>query len=111
MRIVDDAAFARVHVFPYSLRKGTVAAKKTQVDGALKRERAEILGKKAKEAEEKFLRMQIGKQAVVLFEEEGGYTENYVRAYAEGAEEGRLCRVRILGTERNGVRAVIEEKL
>ena len=111
VRIVDDAAFARVHVFPYSLRKGTVAAKKAQVDGALKRERAEILGKKAKEAEEKFLRVQIGKLAVVLFEEEGGYTENYVRAYAEGAEEGRLCRVRILGTERNGVRAVIEEKL
>lgn len=111
VRIIGEAGFARVHVFPYSVRRGTVAAKRAQIGDAVKRERAEILGRAAKEAEEKFLRSQIGKQAVVLFEADGGYTENYVRVYAENVNEGELCRVRLLRQEKNGIFAVVEERL
>jgi len=109
LSIVSEAGFAHVHVFPYSVRGGTVAAKKEQLPVSVKTERAERLGEEAKKQEEKFIAKQIGREAVVLFEEDGGYTENYVRAYAPNAHEGELCRVKITGFKQNGVSAEIIE--
>jgi threonylcarbamoyladenosine tRNA methylthiotransferase MtaB len=43
MKLVDDCGLTFLHVFPYSKRPGTPAAKMPQVDGAVIKERARQL--------------------------------------------------------------------
>lgn len=82
---LKEIGFARSHVFVYSMREGTVAAKRSdQVDPAVKLERSHKMQLAAVECEKAFLQSQIGLAAKVLLETEidgvwEGYTENYTR--------------------------------
>ena len=102
---VQAVALARIHVFPYSRRKGTVAdAMPDQVDEALRRARAKKLIGVGNQLERRFVQGLVGTCQQVLFEQaagEGlseGYTGQYVRVRA-AANPGELCRVRIDGAE------------
>ena len=95
------AALARIHVFPYSRRKGTVAdAMEGQVDEAVKHERAKRLIELGNRLERRFVQELVGTCQQVLFEQpagEGlaeGYTGQYVRVRA-GAVPGQIARVRL----------------
>jgi len=85
--------FARIHVFPYSARQGTMATKMTgQVTDKLKRERINLMLELAEESMKKYDESFIGRETSVLWEklEKGrwsGLTGNYIRVYAEHAEE------------------------
>ena len=58
--------FAKIHVFPYSLREGTKAATMTdQVEGTTKKERAKALGEVSKELEINYMNKFIGKDLLV----------------------------------------------
>lgn len=100
---IGEIGFARSHVFAYSIRSGTVAAKlPDQIDGAEKSSRAEIMGKAAAQAEKKFLLSQVGLTSPVLFEQcKGGivegYTKNYTLVKTAGSKElcGKIMDVRI----------------
>lgn len=95
--------FYKMHIFKYSPREGTLAAKMTnQIDGNIKEERSqkliELSNKNERECNEKY----IGKSAEVLFEEEkdglwSGYTKNYVRVFVESDEnlENKILKVEI----------------
>ena len=91
-----EIAFARIHVFPYSLRKGTAAASMPgQLAKAVKETRARELISVGRELELAFVRSQIGKTVEVLMEDDGtGYTRNYVRVHCPG-DPGQLVNVRI----------------
>ncbi len=102
LSIIKEAKFAHVHAFPFSPREGTVAAKLPDLPASLKRERMERLAAVANEAERAYHARFLGKEAIALFEEDGGYTSNYLRVCAEGAREGDLARVLLQG-ERGGV--------
>lgn len=103
LAIVEEAGFARVHVFPYSPREGTVSFRREDTPAEIKKERAARLAKAGAQAERRFLQKQIGRVAEVLFEEDGGYTENYVRVHASGAREGELEKVKIIKINDGGV--------
>lgn len=81
---LDEIKFAKMHVFPYSMRKGTVAAKmKNQVDMEIKKERTHKLIELSNKNENEFLSNMIGKSLDVLFEEyendySKGHTTNYI---------------------------------
>lgn len=107
LSMIEEAGFARVHVFPYSPREGTVAFKREDTPAKIKKSRTAQLLAAADRAEKKFLQRQIGKTFEVLFEEDGGYTENYVRVHAMGAREGELLKVKIVKAEDQGVLAEI----
>ncbi len=107
LSIVEEAGFSRVHVFPYSPREGTVAYKRGDTPAEIKKRRTAELLAAADRAEKIFLEKQLGKEAEVLFEEDGGYTENYVRVHAEGAREGELKKVVIKKITDRGVIAEI----
>lgn len=109
--VVSEAAFAHVHCFPFSRREGTAAAKMNDLPYAVKRERMRVLQQAAGAQEEAFLARFAGREAVVLFEDDGGYTENYIRVYADGAHEGQLCRVRLKERLKDGYSAEIKEIL
>ena len=104
---VEEIGFARSHVFVYSIRKGTVAAKRTdQVDPYIKQKRAKIMGDICANLEKEFLKSQIGKTCKVLFEtgENGyfeGYTENYTRVMVKTDKtlEGQILPVKLLKAE------------
>ena len=102
---VQEIRLARIHVFPYSRRKGTLAdAMPDQVDEALRRARAKKLIALGNQLEARFVQGLVGTCQQVLFEQpagEGmseGYTGQYVRVRAV-ARPGELCRVRIDGAE------------
>ena len=111
LAIVEDAGFSRVHAFPFSPREGTNAFKLKDLPAKIKRERMGRMLEAAARAEEKYIARFIGRERIALFEEDGGYTENYLRVYAEGAREGGLYRVRLTERTGDGVRAEIIEEI
>lgn len=82
---VREMAFSDLHVFPYSRRKNTPAAKrKDQIHGDVKKERAREMIELGREMHREFIEKLSGKSYPVLFEEEKddlyfGYTPNYLR--------------------------------
>lgn len=95
--------FYKMHIFKYSPREGTLAAKMTnQVDGNIKEERSQKLIELSNKNEKEYNEKYIGKSVEVLFEEEkdglwSGYTKNYVRVFVSSDEnlENRLQEIDI----------------
>lgn len=105
-RFVNEIGFSRIHVFPYSPRKGTPAAKhKNQLPGNIKQLRSKELIKIGDENTQKFNEKFIGSTLDVLFEEQSkvdmdfieGYTTNYIRvlAKADTSFEGKILPVEL----------------
>ena len=111
LSIVEEAGFARVHAFPYSSRPGTVAAKKKQLPAEVKRERMTRMLACAQRAEERYLARFAGRTLTALFEEDGGYTANYIRVYADGAREGCMYEVTLERREKDGYHAVLKKEI
>lgn len=102
LRFVEKAAFARIHVFPYSRRSGTLADRMpNQVPQAVKNRRAQELIALGNKLEASYAKELIGQDAEVLFEQPAGdglcegYTKTYVRVRAQ-AQPGELKTVRIV---------------
>lgn len=92
--LIDDCGLAYVHVFPYSPRDGTPAARMPQVDQGLRKARAAILRNKAAEAFDAFLRSKIGTPASVLMEAGGiGRGEDFA-PYRLDAPQGHILSLR-----------------
>ena len=81
---LEQIKFYKMHVFKYSPRKGTIAAKnKNQIDGNIKEERSKKLIELSDKNEKEYNESYIGKKVEVLFEEEKqgiyqGHTKNYI---------------------------------
>ncbi|MBP3410396.1 MAG: tRNA (N(6)-L-threonylcarbamoyladenosine(37)-C(2))-methylthiotransferase MtaB [Clostridia bacterium] len=102
---VRKVGFARIHAFPYSRRKGTVADRmEGQVDENKKHVRTNQLIELGNKLEEDFVKELVGSTQQVLFEVEAGeglaegYTGQYVRVRAK-AKPGEIHPVRITGAE------------
>lgn len=105
--IVEEVGFSKIHVFKYSKRKNTPAAKmNNQVDGNIKKKRSEKLIKVGEIYSEKFKRLNMNIPKSVLFEEQHdneyyGYTTNYIRVKAKSDVDltNKIKQVEILDTE------------
>lgn len=95
---VKDIGFEKVHIFPYSVRKGTAAERfDGQVEKAVKERRAKELEKVCSQIRQEFLLSNVGRTVSVLFEKEKGdgwhrgYTMNYtpVKVRAQSGESWR----------------------
>ena len=93
---VDEIAFSGMHVFKYSQRSGTPAAKyEHQVKPQVKDARSKVITAIAKKNEEKFKKAFIGRSKPVLYEQpfDGqkslfeGLTDNYIRVVSESQED------------------------
>ncbi|RMF10560.1 MAG: tRNA (N(6)-L-threonylcarbamoyladenosine(37)-C(2))-methylthiotransferase MtaB [Alphaproteobacteria bacterium] len=83
LRLVDQCDLTFLHVFPYSARKGTPAARMPQVPVKIRKERAARLRTKGAERRDRFLDAQIGKPARVLVEKvEGGQATGHSETFA-----------------------------
>ncbi|MDE6274108.1 MAG: tRNA (N(6)-L-threonylcarbamoyladenosine(37)-C(2))-methylthiotransferase MtaB [Clostridiales bacterium] len=103
LSVIEEARFARVHCFPFSPREGTVAYRMKDLPASVKKERMGRILNAAEAAEKEYLARFAGQELTALFEEDGGYTENYIRVYLDGAQEGELVKVRLTGYTRDGM--------
>lgn len=89
-KFAESCGFSKMHIFPFSARKGTPAEKFAgAVTEAVKKERADILGRIDETMHKTFLQAMVGQNAEVLFEQpagEGyfeGLTGNYQRVFVK----------------------------
>jgi threonylcarbamoyladenosine tRNA methylthiotransferase MtaB len=81
-KLVQEAKLQYLHVFPYSERDGTPAARMPQVERGLRKRRAKILIEEGKKELEEFSKSYIGKKALVLTEKNNiGMTENFLKIH------------------------------
>lgn len=97
--IVDACGLTYLHVFPFSPRRGTPAARMPQVPAALVKERAARLREKGGAALASYLSGQRGRVVDVLVESDGrGRTPQFAEVEFRGeqvAEAGEIIRARI----------------
>ena len=98
----DYIGFAKVHVFSYSRRKGTVADKMpNQVDPSVKNIRSKLMIEHTDNKRSEFLKSQVGLKEEVLFEivnRSGyyeGYTKNYTPVYVK-SDENIIGQIRLV---------------
>lgn len=86
----EEIGFSKIHVFPYSPKKGTPAAeRKDQLPNAVKQQRSHDLIAVSERMTEAFLQAHVGKEKEVLFERMvapnvyEGHTTNYMKVHAK----------------------------
>jgi threonylcarbamoyladenosine tRNA methylthiotransferase MtaB len=99
LRLVEDCGLTFLHVFPFSPRKGTPAARMPQVKGPLIRERAARLRAAGDAALARHLAAQVGMTHRVLLEgPRMGRTEQFTEVdFASDQPEGQIVSARIAG--------------
>lgn len=87
-KFAESCGFSKMHIFPFSARKGTPAEKFAgAVTEAVKKERADILGRIDETMHKTFMQAMVGQTAEVLFEQPAGedyfegLTGNYQRVF------------------------------
>jgi threonylcarbamoyladenosine tRNA methylthiotransferase MtaB len=97
--LVAEAGLDYLHVFPYSARPGTPAARMPALPGGVVRERAARLRAAGAAALARALKARIGTQAAVLVEREGyGHSEHYAPVRFAGAGRiGEILAVHLTG--------------
>ncbi len=115
LRFAEKIGFEKVHVFPYSQRKGTRAAEfPNQVEKAVKEERAHKMIALTNRIRADFLKAQIGKTVEVLAEtkdENGcctGYTANYTPVkILSGAQCNEYYKIKITAADEDSCEGVL----
>ena len=105
-KFAESCGFSKMHIFPFSARKGTPAEKFAgAVTEAVKKERADILGRIDETMHKAFLQAMVGQTAEVLFEQPAGedyfegLTGNYQRVFVKSGGRnlsGEILPVKII---------------
>ena len=100
LKLIAEAGLTWLHVFPYSPRDGTPAARMPQHSASVIKSRAADLRQAAKDAEHAFLQTRLGQTEEVLLETGGvGHTAQFAKArlISDGAQAGQIYPVRVRG--------------
>lgn len=90
--LVEEADLTYLHIFPYSEREGTPAAKMPQVPHEVRKERAARLRQLGQQQEQALYRRSIGTQAQILMEENGiGRSEQFIPVRCAALQAGELA--------------------
>ena len=102
---VDKIRFTKIHVFPFSLRKGTKAEElPNHIDEVTKKRRVKILISKSEELEKEYMSKYINKEVIFIPEvyRDGyliGHTGNYLLVKYKGDEKLLHCDVKVKGVK------------
>ncbi len=118
----QQADFANIHVFPFSLRPGTEAAEMPhQVRDEIKKERTQRMLQLAKDCRRSFWQQFIGQTISVLWEKEinpgrgiySGLTGNYIRVFTQSQEPltNKIAAVKLMGFCNRGMWGELESKV
>ena len=96
--IIDEAGLTHLHVFPFSPRNGTPAARMPQLDRGLIKERAARLRTKGDAVLQSWLDSYVGSTATVLVEAGNiGRTEQFTPVTVSNIEPGTIVDMHIAG--------------
>ena len=92
IKLVEECGLTWLHIFPYSKRDGTPAARMPQIDGRTIKSRAELLRSLGKKVRSKHLKEQIGRKHKVLMESSVlGRTEQFAEVlFSSPKQEGSI---------------------
>ncbi|MEQ8744603.1 tRNA (N(6)-L-threonylcarbamoyladenosine(37)-C(2))-methylthiotransferase MtaB [Parasphingorhabdus sp.] len=102
LAIIDQCDIVHGHIFPYSPKQGTPAAKMPQLDGNVIKERAKILRKTVARRAQQWRQTLVGSRQNILAEMSGsaGYAENFASVRFDGsASRGQIVAVEITGVQ------------
>ena len=108
LKLVQDCDLTWLHVFPYSKRDGTPAAKiPNQIDGNIIKARAAQLRAAGEQQVDRHLRNQIGKTHNILMENPNmGRTEQFTEVvFDQPQTEGQIVRAKISGVSGQQLKA------
>ena len=96
LSIVAECGIVHGHIFPYSPREGTPAARMPQLDRATIKARAAELRAAVRQTRDTWLESLLGHEYEVLAEKDGsGYTPHFARvALPEGTRPGQIVTIR-----------------
>ena len=98
VRLAEEADIAHLHVFPYSPRPGTPAARMPQLDRSLVKDRAARLRAIGHRLHQSHLDRMVGTRQWLLVENNGlAHTENFTLVAAAGLRPGELVPATITG--------------
>ena len=98
LSIIDEAELTHLHVFPYSARPGTPAAKMPPVEPALIKERAARLRQRGEERAQAFYQSNVQQTHAVLMERHGqGRNHQFTRVFVDDVPAGQVVPVKITG--------------
>jgi len=114
-RFCQQAGFANIHVFPFSPRPGTEAARMPhQVGDGVKKERTYKMLELSQSCRRNFYDQFLGQTMQILWEKEtnpgsgiySGLTDNYIRMFARSEEPltNKITSVKLVGFHEQGMR-------
>lgn len=97
LKLVDDCAIIAAHIFPFSPRPNTPAARMPQLAHEVVKARAARLRRVAAGRRSRWLDSLVGTAGRVLIEGDGkGHADNFAPVAVEGAQRGEVIRARIV---------------
>jgi len=117
-RFCERIGFAGLHIFPYSARPGTVAARMAHnVQQETKKKRSQRMLHLARKSAQSFRRRFLSRSLAVLWEEEkrdgiwSGLSDNYIRVFSKSEEQlrNRLLSVRLTREHGSGLWGSVED--
>ena len=107
LKLIDDCDIIAAHIFPFSPRPTTPAARMPQVELKAVKARAARLRDRAAGRRTRWLDGLIGSTQPLLVEGEGqGHTDNFAPLAIAGASRGEMGRARIIGRDGDQLRGV-----
>ncbi len=104
LKIVGEADLTYLHVFPFSPREGTPAARMPQVSRRVGKERAAKLRALGEQQYNRFIATRVGEIENVLVEHDGlGRTEQFVPIAVPGHGPGEIAPVRVTSLSADGL--------
>jgi threonylcarbamoyladenosine tRNA methylthiotransferase MtaB len=106
LKLLDDCDIIAAHIFPFSPRPNTPAARMGQLPREIVKARAALLREKAAERRRRWLNGLVGTIQPVLVENGGkGHADNFAPVRLEGAARGDAGLARIVGCDGDQLKA------
>ncbi len=110
LQLIDACDITYLHVFPYSERAGTPAARMPQVEKHIRKERAARLRAKAALKMQAYFAAQVGAYADILVEKTdgSGHTAHFAPVKLEGGfTVGKIAHAKIIGSDAKSLYAEV----
>lgn len=113
--LAQKVKFGKIHCFPFSAKKGTLAATYKNIDASIKNERMNRLESLASKLQDEYNTKYVGQELNVLIEEieddyYTGYSENYIKCYFKSDKEypiGQILKVTGVKLLKEGLEVVV----
>ena len=114
-KFIQECKFSNLHIFPFSPKLGTPAARMPQINNSIKNDRADKLRKLGNEIKLNFFKDKVGKTQSILLEGQNlSYTDDYCKVkILEDKKKyhsdlrGQLTKVKFIGYDEDSIIAEI----